>query len=448
MARLDRARPATQSARMVAQDVLLIVFDDFTLSELLTLSLACRHWRAAARNHPTFWRSVALTKATRGAVDFFIARLKQSDKAVVSVTVRPPPLLAGLVRSIADAIAMILDRVRTLSIDFTAFPASQLQTVMRALENPAPVLEQLALCTDLDKRDVVFLRQKLFSLHAPKLRRVSVDGIDLTRTPSAFAQTTDLQYSIDHDKNQPHVQKILEQHPNLKRLHLTNLSYIPLSLSDTVQLGALRTLQLEYANGRFDGRIQQFQDLQTVSISNLSRWADENDAFFAHLNGPLHLHIAVSDWDVAAGCFRLELRDTSGDHPRRARAVEQLRLSVLLSSPSPQPAGGLASRVTSAYIPVGLLEPVGYWLGNRAAEMRELRVYVDHHTDKPINPSLVCPQLQHLTLVGGPSGRTMISTKDINSLLTSMNAMSTATVILEEIVRGGPTRFFPDEAEV
>lgn len=447
MPRRTRASPTRSTAQLLAQDVLLLVFDAFVLRELLVFSLVCRHWRSAARAHPTFWRSIALVKPTREALDVFLDRLGQKKTALVSLTVTPPALPLQLVNDTVDAIQKNIGRIKTLSLDFNSFPASALQRVMRALSDPAPALERLILKARTTNSSRVVLRRTLFASEAPQLRHVSLEGIALDRMiPSAFGNTTELTYKTENGSGTLSIQQILKQLPGLQGLHVAS-SWFPAMLCavPALQLGALRTLQIDYVHPNLADSLNSFQDLHTISVSRLSSSASVNDAFFGHLNGTLHMHISHSGWNVKKDCVRIMLQEKTGDRPHRARVIEQMPIQSLLSWPGHHPAGQLAGRIASAYLPIGVLYPISVWLDGCAPALRKLRLLIDRRTDGPLQAGLQCPALQRLTLVGGKSGRDLISAGDIEFLQDDVLEKPEVAVKLEEIAKGGPDRFINEE---
>lgn len=70
-------------------------------------------------------------------------------------------------------------------------------------------------------------------------------------------------------------------------------------------------------------------------------------------------------------------------------------------------------------------------------------MHLDCRTGGPIHAWLVCPQLQRLTLVGGPAGRKSISAMHIEFLQRSVLGIPGVTVTLEQIPQGGT--FVDDE---
>ncbi|EJD33189.1 hypothetical protein AURDEDRAFT_177727 [Auricularia subglabra TFB-10046 SS5] len=79
-------------AASLPDDVLTTIFDTMDVRTLCNCSHISRHWRATARHHPTFWKTLSISdrNLTLGTVEFFLDRLnaRTGDEEIISLTLR------------------------------------------------------------------------------------------------------------------------------------------------------------------------------------------------------------------------------------------------------------------------------------------------------------------------------------------------------------------------
>ncbi|KZV96592.1 hypothetical protein EXIGLDRAFT_747599 [Exidia glandulosa HHB12029] len=95
---------------------------------------------------------------------------------------------ARLVSKVLDAIRDNLGRIKSLDLDFDSFPTSSHHSVTRALSNPAPSLQHLALHSS---SPMVVLPRRLFGGELLQLQKLALVGFALPNSLSGCPATDD-----------------------------------------------------------------------------------------------------------------------------------------------------------------------------------------------------------------------------------------------------------------
>lgn len=442
--------PRAEIAQTLIHDVLLTIFARFSLPELVVLSAVCRHWRAVARAHPTYWRTVSLTKPADGAVDFFLTHISTSVTALLRLTVKTQVVSdARLISKILDAIRENLGRIKSLDLDLDSFPMSNHQAVMCALSNPAPSLQHLALRSSTPE---VVLSRTLFAFDLPQLRSLTLVGVDMPNScPSAFESVADLIYSNTTPPEDSGFPETLYRYRSLAMLVLETCTFPSQFISALSSLGTLSTLHLEFFETDMLSSLDTLQHLHTISVSKLSESAAMNDAFFGHLEGDLVLILPDAGWKENFGTVSIELVELSAT--QRVRFVTEEPIAALIYEPR-HPVDRIVERIVIAQLPIRLLYPLGQWFQNTAASLRRMRVVVDSRDRRPFDALLRCPALKRLEVAGDSDddddGPALISENDLLYLqimvldVQDKFGSDEFDVRLENIYIGGENRL-PDD---
>ncbi|KZV96578.1 hypothetical protein EXIGLDRAFT_833537 [Exidia glandulosa HHB12029] len=404
--------PRSDIAQILAHDVLLTIFDPFSLPELLALSSVCQQWRAVVCAHPTYWRSVSLTKPADGAVDFFLARVAASSTSLIAITVQTRVLTnARRVSKVLDAIRNNLSRIKLLDLDFDSFPTSNHHSLTRALSNSAPSLQHLALCSS---SPTVLLPRRLFGCDLPQLQTLALVGFDLRNSyPPAFEGAKDLSYAST--TSHLNFAQALRRHRNLETLTLLGFPYSSLLTAALPSLGKLSTLHLDVIGHGLLLLLDSLQHLHTISVSMLSGCPAADDAFVRHLKGDLHMTLPLSGWNTKARTARIDVVEIGPS--KRSRCVRREPIETFSDEPLDYDA--VLYSITAATIPFGLLMPMQHWFESNLLSLRHMHVVIDNGADEhsdahePFLAFLNCPKLERLEIINGSRGRTQISPNDV-----------------------------------
>ncbi|TFK40640.1 hypothetical protein BDQ12DRAFT_601305 [Crucibulum laeve] len=177
--------------------------DDFMFP--VTVSHVCRSWRNIALNTPSLWRRIFLNPKEH----MWRERIRRARACSLDIQLLPAmPHRSGIHRpQYLDLYAVqwymyivlpYLHRWRSLEIRFAEFAPylwnAALSSCCSRNSSQAPLLEELSLVFPSNDDTKEFC---LFSGYAPRLRRVTLDGIRLTWLPSLFGNLTFLDYTHD-----------------------------------------------------------------------------------------------------------------------------------------------------------------------------------------------------------------------------------------------------------
>lgn len=125
-------------------ELMSMILDNVDISSLMQLSHASRRWHAVARSHPSFWRMIRLASVSTTALDFFQARLDQTQSPDIHIEIiLPDALERGRIRSVVlPALARNLHRLTQLHVKFHYDMGPY---ALSAFMGPAPRLQSLSL---------------------------------------------------------------------------------------------------------------------------------------------------------------------------------------------------------------------------------------------------------------------------------------------------------------
>ena len=183
-------------------EILALIFilgaeDDIQLP--ITASHVCRQWRGVALRSPSLWRRVSLSPHER----LWRERIDRARTCTLDVGLLPWREVRGGGRRAQDLNAYtvqwymylvlpFIHRWRSLDLLFTDYQPYLLRGALAGCGSPAPALEELSLVYRLNDNTEEFL---LFSAYAPRLRRLTIDGIRLSWSPHLFGNLAYLDYT-------------------------------------------------------------------------------------------------------------------------------------------------------------------------------------------------------------------------------------------------------------
>ncbi len=165
----------------------------------ITVSHVCRQWREVALRTPSLWRRVSLSPHER----LWRERIDRARACTLDVELFPWRESSGSDRRSQDLNAYTVQwymylvlpfiyRWRSLDIVFTDYQPYLWRGALAGCGSPAPALEELSLVYRLNDNVEEFL---LFSEHAPRLRKLTIDGIRLVWSRQMFGNLTCLDYT-------------------------------------------------------------------------------------------------------------------------------------------------------------------------------------------------------------------------------------------------------------
>lgn len=165
----------------------------------ITVSHVCSSWRHVALHTPALWRHIALGPQE----DQWRERILRAKACSLDIQLSPwritrlgfrrsQYLYAYSVHWYMQVATPYIRRWRSLDIEFSNYEPFLWRASLANCSSPAPLLEELSLVyRNNDDPQEYFL----FAAYAPRLRRLTVDGISLVWIPSLFGNLTFLDYT-------------------------------------------------------------------------------------------------------------------------------------------------------------------------------------------------------------------------------------------------------------
>lgn len=165
----------------------------------IVVSHVCRQWREIALRSPSLWRRISLSPHER----LWRERIDRARTCTLDVELSPwretkgggrrsQDLNAYTVQWYMYLVLPFIHRWRSLDLLFTDYQPYLWRGALAGCGSPAPALEELSLVYRLNDSTEEFL---LFSEYAPRLRRLTVDGMRLAWSPLLFRNLTYLDYT-------------------------------------------------------------------------------------------------------------------------------------------------------------------------------------------------------------------------------------------------------------
>jgi len=165
----------------------------------ITVSHVCRRWREVALRSPSVWRRVSLSPHE----GLWRERIDRARTCTLDIELLPwrevkvggrrsQDLNAYTVQWYMYLVLPFIHRWRSLDLLFTDFQPYLWRGALAGCGSPAPALEELSLVYRLNDDTEGFL---LFSGYAPRLRRLTVDGIRLVWSLQLFGNLVYLDYT-------------------------------------------------------------------------------------------------------------------------------------------------------------------------------------------------------------------------------------------------------------
>ncbi|PPR05362.1 hypothetical protein CVT24_007976 [Panaeolus cyanescens] len=165
----------------------------------VSVSHVCRKWRKVALRTPSLWRIISLNSHER----MWHERIRRARACSLDVILssrsssyhsrnRHHNFNPSVVQNLMHIAIPYIDRWRSLEVAFTEYVPCLWMSALSGCNRPAPSLQELCLIYSLndDTSEIT-----LFSGVAPRLKRLTVDGIRLNWLPSLFANLTYLDYT-------------------------------------------------------------------------------------------------------------------------------------------------------------------------------------------------------------------------------------------------------------
>ncbi|KAF9483426.1 hypothetical protein BDN70DRAFT_873935 [Pholiota conissans] len=182
-------------------EILCLIFESGTEADVffpITISHVCREWRQIALHMPSLWRRIELGHEDR----MWRERIRRAQGCPLDIQLLPSrqtrfgrrsqDLNPYTVNWHMHIVQPYIQQWRSLHIHFAEYSSYLWKAALAACTTAAHTLEELSLIYRHNDDIQEFL---LFDGYAPRLRRVTVDGIRLLWTPSLFANLTYLDYT-------------------------------------------------------------------------------------------------------------------------------------------------------------------------------------------------------------------------------------------------------------
>ncbi|KAF9527605.1 hypothetical protein CPB83DRAFT_815421 [Crepidotus variabilis] len=247
----------------------------------MSVSHVCKQWREIALHTPAIWRRISLSPHER----LWRERIHRTRAHPLDVELLPWRTVRGGFKRSQDLNAYTVQwymylvlpfiyRWRSLEIFFTDSSPYLWRAALAGCGTPAPMLEELSLVYRFNDNTQEFL---LFGEHAPRLRRLTVDGIRLTWSPRLYGNLTFLDYT-HHGFTSGHqavhdvisslsiCTRLVELRILFPRGQVSRLSSRREYVTKRIRLRALQTLQLSV-----DGSDIPFELAHLVTLLNAPR---------------------------------------------------------------------------------------------------------------------------------------------------------------------------------
>lgn len=183
-------------------EILLLIFEIGAAANEhfpVNVSHVCKYWRQLALGTPSLWCHIIL--GSRGPMSR--ERFRRAQGCSLNIQLAPFRLTPSGNRRSQDLNPYTVNwylqlaqpyvqQWRSLDVRFAEYSPCLWKAAMAACDCPAPLLEELFLVYRLNDDTQEFFP---FLGYAPRLRRVTVDGIRLAWVPSLFANLTYLDYT-------------------------------------------------------------------------------------------------------------------------------------------------------------------------------------------------------------------------------------------------------------
>ncbi|KAF9565701.1 hypothetical protein CPC08DRAFT_683396 [Agrocybe pediades] len=242
----------------------------------VTVSHVCSSWRYVALHTPALWRHIALGPQE----DQLRARVLRARACSLDIQISPWRMTRlGFRRSQywyahsvywhMQLVNPYIDRWRSLDIEFSNSEPYLWRASLAHCSTPAPALEELSLLYRNNDDTTPYI---LFAAYAPKLRRLTVDGISLAWMPSLYGNLTFLDYTHHGFTNGHHavhdVLSILHITSQLNTLHILfpqgRIAYLPSRREPATQHVSL--MKLKELVLKVDGHDIPFELASLVSL--------------------------------------------------------------------------------------------------------------------------------------------------------------------------------------
>ncbi|KAH7097096.1 hypothetical protein BKA62DRAFT_774581 [Auriculariales sp. MPI-PUGE-AT-0066] len=309
----------------------------FTLAESARVIRVNSVWRNEVVRRREYWQHPLIKDMDPGAIEFFLARLRQSHGRPIEITVdfhdtQQTKLVAiaaaqRILPAVGRALPCITNLFIRLTLDQTRFLSECIQ------KSSAPLLHTLyvAVCgRDSDKllrSQLIKVNSNWLSNHAPLLRNLTLVNVSCGSVmPAWFAGVHELRLGADLFKLTLRLSDVLSPPSALRRLWLldhVSLDHVANNHIDPAMLSNLVEVNLGHSAFQYNWRqlgLSLFQDLPNLTVF----LSDDNalNNFLHLLPGTLTAAVEVEDPDDMEGQIRIEFQNiipglASGDPSRR-----------------------------------------------------------------------------------------------------------------------------------
>ncbi|EJD49379.1 hypothetical protein AURDEDRAFT_161475 [Auricularia subglabra TFB-10046 SS5] len=281
------------------EEILLQVFDLFTLRDLALFSGINRRWRAAVARHPVYFARPTLESTSPSAVAFFIAQITGSRGKSWDVTVVVHEPFPALETAVLPAIASRLDDVEVLTVHVHF---SHAEAIFDLLRGSASSLRRLQLYYAGATESVeATLPPDILSYAAPArdLRTLLLQDVDIAdEVSAAFQSISNLVFGKKVRESRTTLHALAHAFPAARDVTLTDRALPePVTASDwPVEWQALESLMLIIGRHRLRRALRCLPLGRVLHLTTMHSGETALACIIPHLQGTLDMCIMNVGW--------------------------------------------------------------------------------------------------------------------------------------------------------
>ncbi|KAH7092880.1 hypothetical protein BKA62DRAFT_663495 [Auriculariales sp. MPI-PUGE-AT-0066] len=274
-------------AALLPPEILSLIFNHLTQTELILAGNVSARWRAVSRDHPTFWRYIFVRDSTPVSLSLYTARMQPPRRGTsVKITLTKDDAVThnALRQAVLPLLGTNLACLRQLRIGVDCSAAAD---TLRALSHVAPRMEHIGVmfCNVGGRANIPRLPAKFLGGDAPRLRFIELTDVRVPHrlTPlAAFAHVFKASFVLTTDQPFP---------PLDAARHLPRVKLLTYHVDANVTVDATIRLTVPASCQEFSARFRHQSNLDAVFSAipsqSISRtrdiWVERPSVFTANL---------------------------------------------------------------------------------------------------------------------------------------------------------------------